>query len=103
MQELKEWRDQEDKFLISKIDLSQKYVFKSSKMRTKLATYADAQSLHHLKKELCFFNGKHGRVNEFVTLVASINYLFLRSHIILVTIDCKYKDTNCVERAGVAT
>ena len=72
-------------------------------MRTNLPTYADVQSLHYFKKELCFLDGKHGRVNEFVTLVASINYLLLKSHIILVTIDCKHKDNNCVERAGVAT
>ena len=94
LQELKEWHDQEDKFLISEIDPNQQY----SKMRIRLATYVDVQSPHYLKKEFSFFDGKHGRVNEFITLAASIYYPLLKSHIILATIDCKHEDTNYVER-----
>ena len=78
MQELKKWSDQEDKFLVYEIDPNQQYVFKSSKMRMKLARYVVLHSANCLKKEFCFFNGKHGRVNEFITLTASIHHSFLK-------------------------
>lgn len=55
VQELKEWSDQEEKFLIYEIGPNQQYVFKSSKMRMKLAKYVDVQSAHYMKKEFCFF------------------------------------------------
>ena len=54
VQELKEWADQEDKFLIYEIDPKQQYVFKSSKMRMKLTKHVDVHSAHYLKKEFCF-------------------------------------------------
>ena len=60
VQELKEWSDQEDKFLIYEIDPNQQYVFKSSKMRMKLTKYVDVHSAHYLKKEFCFFTVNMG-------------------------------------------
>ena len=56
------------------------------------------QSTHYLSKEYCFVDGKHGRVNEFVTLTSTIYHPLLKSQIILATMDCKYEDTNYVER-----
>ena len=67
-------------------------------MRIRPATYVDVQSPPYLKKEFCFFDGKHGRVNEFVTLAVSIYYPLLKSHIILANIDCKHEDINYLER-----
>ena len=60
VQELKEWSDQEDKFLIYEIDQNQQYVFNSSKVKMKLAKHVDVQSAHYWEKEFCFFDGKHG-------------------------------------------
>ena len=67
-------------------------------MRMKLAKDVDVQSSHCLKKEFHFFEGKLGRVNEFITLTASIYHSLLKSQIILATMDCKHEDNNYIER-----
>ena len=77
VQELKECSDQEDKYRIYEIDPNQQYVFKSSKMRMKLAKYVDLQSAHYLKNEFCFIDGRHERANEFKTFTASIYHPLL--------------------------
>ena len=45
------------------------------------------------EKIILFFDGKHGCVNEFITLTGSINHPLQKSQIILATMDCKHKDT----------
>ena len=71
VQELKEWSYQEDKYRIYEIDPNQQHVFKSSKMRMKLAKYVYLQSAHYMKNEICLIDGRHGRTNEFKTPTAS--------------------------------
>ena len=68
------------------MDPNQQYVFKSSKMRIKLAKYVDVESAHYLKKGFCFFDREPRRVNKFVTLTASIYHPLLMY--------CKHEDTN---------
>ena len=67
-------------------------------MRMKLGKYVDVQSAHYLNKEYCFFDSKHRRLNEFITITSAIYHPLLKSQIILATIDCKHEDTSYVER-----
>ena len=45
-----------------------------------------------------FFDGKHGRVREFISPASIIYHPLLKSQIMLATIYCKHEDTNCVKR-----
>ena len=53
----------------------------------------DSRSSHYLNYEFCYFDGKVGRVNDFITLTASVYHLLVKRQITLATMECKHEDS----------
>ena len=72
VENLKSWNDQTDKYLIYKISINEEYVYKTSKQKRLLGNDMDSRLSHYLNNEFCYFDGKVGRVKDFITLTASV-------------------------------
>ena len=93
IENLKSWTDQTDKYLIYKISINEEYIFKTSKQKLLLANDVDSRSSHYLNYEFCYFDGKVGRVKDFITLTASVYHTLLKRQITLATMECKHEDS----------
>ena len=93
IENLKSGTNQTDKYLIYKISINEEYVFKTSKQKLLLANNMDSRSSHYLNYEFCYFDGKVGRVKDFITLTASVYHLLVKRQITLATMECKHEDS----------
>ena len=64
--------------MIYKISINEEYDFKTSKQKLLLANDIDSRSSHYLSNEFCYFDGKVGRVKDFITLTASVYHTLLK-------------------------
>ena len=92
IENLKSWTDQTDKYLIYKIKINEEYVFETSKQKLLLRNDMDSRSSDYLNNEFRYFDGKVGRVKDFITLTASVHHTLLKRQITLATTECKHED-----------
>ena len=92
IENLKSWTDQTDKYLIYKIKINEEYVFETSKQKLLLGNDMDSRSSDYLNNEFRYFDGKVGRVKDFITLTASVHHTLLKRQITLATTECKHED-----------
>ena len=90
--ESKSFTDETDIWLIYDVNENKDYVFKTS--NTKMSMTNKMQNEEHLlKDEYCCFDGKHGRVRNYVTLTASLYHPVLQKQVALASTECKHEDS----------
>ena len=94
----KTYTDQRDKFLVHEIDEAKQIVFKTSRLKMKIAKEMDKSGDHFLSKEFCHFDGNHKRTRNYVTLSASVYHSLLRKQVTLATMQCVREDGVSVEQ-----
>ena len=98
----KNYCDKKDKFYVYKINDSRgnpdlpSYVFKTSAAKLLMARDMDKDGSHFLNQEFCFFDGKHKRCRNFVTLTASVYHPLLRRQVPLAIMDTESEDSKCI-------
>ena len=91
LKEFKGYLDTKDPLLLYDINGSEHHVFKTSRLKMKLA-----YSMSHdpiFNEEYCFFDGKENRTKYFTTLTASMIYHFLQEQMPLAIVECKSEDS----------
>ena len=94
--------DEKDKFYVYKINDSRgnrdqpSFVFKTSESKLRIADSMIKDGDSYLNVEYCFFDGKHKRCRDFVTLTASVYNPLLRKQIPLAIMDTESENTECV-------
>ena len=91
--DLKSYVDEKDKYLIYKIDENKQFVFKTSKLKVKLAREIQRDGINYMHGEFCFFDCKHKRVKPFVTLTASTYNRLLQKEIALAILEYNHEGT----------
>ena len=71
-------------------------VFKTSELKLRMAGSVNKDGDSYLNVQYCFFDGKHKRSRDFVTLIASVYNPLLRKQIPLAIMDTESENTECV-------
>ena len=96
IEEYKQYADQNDKFLVYKVDENKQIVFRSSAVKMEIAAKISL-STHFLSEEFCHFDEKVNRTRHFTTLTASVYHPLLHKPIPLVSMDCTSENTENVK------
>ena len=95
----KTYTDERDPYYVYKVKYNadeasrHSYVFKTSKLKAKMAINMHRTGGNFLSSEFCYFDGKVKRCKGFVTLTASVYHPLLQKLVPLAVMECAAENT----------